>query len=704
MATGSTATLVSATMQLSGEFSQAHILDAVVNSPIGNLAIFIYIISAIGFFISVAFFQNYKMGIWLVFGPALWDISANTRAEQVNLNWMYAGTVVQDQDWLTQFSNQSLTDDLSLDKGPATLYVLWDSVVSGTVQNLTGLLAKITNDPATRLFAKTNIQEGMLGSMIQSPEIREAVRIAMGPDCTPMVPVSKGNEPKEWNFLEIDELETALDNRLVKGVPESVVRKLCEYSMVYEIWQYGSNLEFDQIDTEPCVVNPWGAIGTFSLGNSEKSSCLEFSRTTWQALQVSAELRLRNLYKSSGANSSGVSALGRDILPQWSLDMLAQDDSSLKKLVASYMLKNEMDDLNFLNPSRSLSDGGKTESELNKPVEAIVGWLERESAQSQAVFFAKSVPYLQGALLYTLAIVYPFICIIMLIPGFHTAMITWMGAWAWVKSWDIMLYVISLLSGIMSENILHKGMLHNNIVQNEYVGTDGSVSSFADNVVSRLEDINFLHLAVYKAFDDVDPKFVEGIINYIVALSTISIPAITGIFFLWGRASSLSLFTDGMKNKAMDATSRRAAQLQDQWLRDIEIGRQQEVRTSSAVGAAWGSGIGFALGNLPGAMVGTALGAVAGEKFGSVSAGYDRGPEAALYGGRPMVVSSGDLLDPWESMTTAAGAMVIQKHLLDATGQAEADPVSTYINGPDRLRLNQNLLGNRRNFIWGGSR
>lgn len=702
MATGSTATLVSSTMQLNGEFSQAYILDAIVHSPIGNLAIFIYIISAIGFFISVAIFQNYKMGLWLIFGPALWDISANTRTDHVNVNWMYAGTVVQDQEWLTQFSNESLVDDMKMQKGPASVYVMWDAVVSGAVQNLTGLLATITNDPATRLFAKTNIQEGMLGSMIQSPEIREAMRIAMGPDCTPMIPISKGNASKEWGFAEVIELEDALDNRVVKGVPEPVVRKLCEYSMVYSIWSSGSNIEFDQVDTEPCVVNPWGAIGAFSLGNSERNSCLEFSRSVWEALEVEAEIRLRNLYKSSGADASGVSALGRNVLPTWSLEMLAQDPSSLRKLTASYIIRNEMDNLNFLNPARALSDGGKSEASETNEVMAIIGWLEKESAQGQAVFFAKSVPYLQGALLYTLAIVYPFICIIMLIPGFHTAMITWMGAWAWVKSWDVMLYVISLLSGIMSENILHKGMLHNNVAQNQYAGTDGSVMSFSDNVVQRLEDINFLHLAVYKAFDDVDPKFVEGLINYIVALTTISIPAITGIFFLWGRASTLNLFSDGLKNKAMDATSRMAAKLQDQWLRDIEIDRQKDVRAASAVGTAFGAGIGFLVGGLPGALVGTAMGSRAGDKFGSVSVGYEQGGQAALYGNRPMVVASGDLLDPWESMTAAAGGLVVQKHLFDMTGQSEFDPQSTYANSPDTTSFHQNRFSNR--VLWGGMR
>lgn len=690
---GSASTLVTSTMQMSGEFTQAYILDAIINSPVGNLAIFIYIIAAIGFFLTVALFQNYKMAVWLIIGPALWDISANTRTEEININWMYAGQIVKDQEWLAQFNNRSLVDDTSLNLGPATVYTLWDGVVSSAVQNLTGLISAVTNDPATRLFAKTNIQEGMLSSMISNPNIREAMKIAMGPDCTPMIQVDKPNAQKKWSFTDIARLELALENRLVSGVSENVVRELCVYKIAHDNWLNDGLLPFESIDTSSCSTDPWGAIGTDPLGNSSEGNCLDFSRAVWEALEVEAELRLRSLYKASGGNGNGVSAIGRNLLPDWSLEMLSSDPNSLRRLVAAYSIRNEMDTLNYDGKKDAVSSGGEKTANKDEEASVLVAWLEKESAQSQAVMFSQAVPYLQGALLYVLAIVYPFICIIMLIPGFHTAMITWMAAWAWVKSWDVMFYVVSLLSAIMSENVLHMGMLHNNLVQNEYTGVDGSVSSFADNVVQQLEDVNFLHLAVYTAFDDMDPKFSAGIINYIVALATVSIPALTGIFFLWGRASSLNLFSDGLKNKAQGASDRTAAQLQDKWLRDIEIQRQRDVRQASFTGAGFGAGLGFLVGNMPGALIGSAIGAVAGEKDASIYIGYDRGQQAALVGGRPMVLPSGDVLDPLEVGKTAAGAVVLQQYFAQATGSANYAPMQQWIDSPDRLRLRQNMIG-----------
>ncbi|MCB9030754.1 MAG: hypothetical protein H6619_06850 [Deltaproteobacteria bacterium] len=692
MATGSVSTLVGATMQLSGEHTQAHLLDAMLNNPIGNLAIFIFLIGAIGFFISVAVFGDYKTGLWLIMGPAIWHITTFTRVDEVNVNWQYAGTVIQERDWLYQFSdNSAAVTTGGSDQGPATLYVMWDAVVSSTVQNLTGLLSSIVQDPATRLFAKANIQEGMLSSFIQSPQIREAMRIAMGPQCTPMMQITKLQEPEAWTDTDITELEGALKNRMVGDVPETVVRKLCEHNMVYAQWSVGIMTPYEDIPVDLCRTDAWGAITNLSWGASDSTNCYEFSVSVWRALEVEAELRNQAICKAAGADDECKSALGRDLLPQWSLQMLASDPSSLRKLVGSYMVRNEMDTLNYLNVTQGNSANTETAKEAEGIASAIVGFMEKETAQSQAVFFAQAVPYIQGTLLYLLAIAYPFVCIVTLLPGFHSALFTWAGAWAWVKSWDIMFHVVSLLSAIMSEQVIHKGMLHDNVMQNQYVGTDGSISSFSNNIVERLRDVNFLHEAVYQAFSDVDPDFNAGLINYMIAFTTVSIPVITGIFFLWGRASALNAYTDSMRSKAEGATERKAAAVQDKLMRDAEIERQSKIRDASAVSAAFGAGIGTLLAPGLGTIFGTAFGAVAGDKVAGVSVGLDKGQYYAMLGGHPGVYQTGDLLDPVDTLQTALGALAFDRWLNNSLGFADSGAWPQYLNSPQRMGLKSNL-------------
>ena len=669
MASGSAATLVTSTMQLTGEITQSYILDAIVGSSIGNLAILIYLISAVGFLISVAFFQNYKMGLWLVIGPALWNITSNTRNEEVNVNWMYAGQVIKDQDYLYNYTYSDASDLMDLSAGPAKLYVMWDGVVSGVVQNLTALISNISKDPATRLFARATIQEGMLGATIGDPDVREAMKIAIGPRCTPMVNGGNASSSNRWGPVEIQELEDALRARhLVTSLPESMLRKFCRVKFVHQAWAMGSPSSYDELfnswEAKECEMRNWEDLDEVST----LTDCYGLSVAVWQALEVEAERKLRELYNTAGGDAFGNSELDRSLLPKWSLDMLAQDSSSLRKLVASYATRNEMDSLNYLGKHTALTESGGSAPDKDSSAAAIIGWLEKESAQSQAVFFFEAVPYIQGALLYFLAIVYPFICMIMLIPGFHSALFTWMGAWAWVKSWDLMFYVISLLSGIMSEQMIHMGMLHSNLKFNDVITVDGSVSDFGSTMAMKLEDVNFLHLAVYSLLDGMDPKFSAGIINYILAITTISIPAITGMFFLWGRAEGLAFLPNALKNLSGEASDRTKAQANDQLLREMELTRQKEVRETAAQSLLAGAVVGGAVGGIPGALIAGGIGSLVGENLGNINVGLDRGKEAALQANRPLVLPTGDVLDPLEFLKTASTFYFYQGFINETAG------------------------------------
>ncbi len=60
-----------------------------------------------------------------------------------------------------------------------------------------------------------------------------------------------------------------------------------------------------------------------------------------------------------------------------------------------------------------------------------------ESAKYEAFMLAKLLPYFQGAGLYVLATIYPFFCLLVIIPGHAGGFMVWLALWAWLKSWDI---------------------------------------------------------------------------------------------------------------------------------------------------------------------------------------------------------------------------------------------------------------------------
>ncbi|MCB0335248.1 MAG: hypothetical protein KDD62_03055, partial [Bdellovibrionales bacterium] len=59
-----------------------------------------------------------------------------------------------------------------------------------------------------------------------------------------------------------------------------------------------------------------------------------------------------------------------------------------------------------------------------------------KSKYGELYTWAKMMPYMQGLLLYVITIAYPFCCILVVMPGWHKIMFTWMGFFAWAKSWD----------------------------------------------------------------------------------------------------------------------------------------------------------------------------------------------------------------------------------------------------------------------------
>ncbi len=57
--------------------------------------------------------------------------------------------------------------------------------------------------------------------------------------------------------------------------------------------------------------------------------------------------------------------------------------------------------------------------------------------------WALMMPYMQGIVLYLLAVAYPMACLFVVIPGWHKIIVTWMSFWVWAKLWDLGFAVVN---------------------------------------------------------------------------------------------------------------------------------------------------------------------------------------------------------------------------------------------------------------------
>lgn len=72
------------------------------------------------------------------------------------------------------------------------------------------------------------------------------------------------------------------------------------------------------------------------------------------------------------------------------------------------------------------------------------GWMQAYQANiggknkyMELYTWAILLPYIQGILMYFLAMMYPIACIMIIMPGQHKWIFTWASFWAWVKLWDL---------------------------------------------------------------------------------------------------------------------------------------------------------------------------------------------------------------------------------------------------------------------------
>ena len=130
--------------------------------------------------------------------------------------------------------------------------------------------------------------------------------------------------------------------------------------------------------------------------------------------------------------------------------------------------------------------------------------------------YAMNIPYYQGVLLYYLSIVYPFFCLLVLVPGRAPAFMFLPLGWLWVKSWDVGFALV---------------MVMDKILWNLLPNTEVPINAFG-SAASPTE----LPLIIQNAFA-VDPTYKLSTHAQFISFALLSVPAITGKMILKAKSS-----------------------------------------------------------------------------------------------------------------------------------------------------------------------
>jgi len=164
----------------------------------------------------------------------------------------------------------------------------------------------------------------------------------------------------------------------------------------------------------------------------------------------------------------------------------------------------------------------------------------------QKIFtWAMNIPYWQGTILYLIAIAYPFLALVVLIPGRAQAFLNVPLAWLWIKSWDLGFAVVRVF-----EKIIWNLFPNQDLPVNPTAKIEELTTGVTDAGATALKLPDVLQEA-FKA----DPLYHVHSYYYLLSLALLSVPSITGYATLKAKRSILSSFTDGPGEDAKSASN-----------------------------------------------------------------------------------------------------------------------------------------------------
>lgn len=257
----------------------------------------------------------------------------------------------------------------------------------------------------------------------------------------------------------------------------------------------------------------------------------------------------------------------------------------LLNLILVNMLKNE-----FLMAPNAASRNVKftsTESAANA-IEMYQKTVGSRTKFGEIYSWAMMMPYLQGLLLYILAIGYPFACIMIIAPRCGKIMFTWASFWVWAKLWDLGFAIVSILERSVWSTLgnsakattmaplLTQMQDFGATTLNFKVGSTILDSITFTNGAGLTTDIANLALLdrAMTLFSNMDLDLQNSYYIYIMSALYFAVPAVMGQLVLGAKSGIAGMVTQSFQQMAQETGGRAGRALTQQLSRQAEASNQ----------------------------------------------------------------------------------------------------------------------------------
>ncbi|HMO01597.1 MAG TPA: hypothetical protein PKD37_03310 [Oligoflexia bacterium] len=479
-------TAIGAAFATQGYWAQAGILHLLNETSFEIVATFVYLLSGIAGIIGVALGSPPRAYVWYFIGPALYYFLVAQTTEVAGVRWVIASQENQvaegakNQAVVWRLAQQGLVnsyiaeenrwDDRQIpsDQTPSVTipvsdaFLIFDNLISYHVEFLanwfgtfnmkgsSGGSTNLTAPPAGISRERWNVLSDLKWGLLQNitdarlkdGDLRGAYASFMGSECG----------DKLYDVLNKSAFLAATEAP-GKESPRTVFQDtyLNAANNLTKVEIGTPDALYAYFKTHPADLNPIKRDLQNKGGLGQSINCKSYLWFLINAFKVEAAQIYDSISKGGlrglddKEEGKPFSETERGQLLQtlfygWNIkdrnDAQVTDDKLVQytiNLIFVHLLRNETAIVPIGDGNANLSEEDEAKKFVNLHHRTHTGRTKFAEIYSWALM----IPYIQGVLLYLLAMIYPFAAILMIVPGWHKAILTWGSFWIWVKFWDV---------------------------------------------------------------------------------------------------------------------------------------------------------------------------------------------------------------------------------------------------------------------------
>ncbi len=618
-----------------GYVTHSDVLNYLTTTKFGLWAPLLYACAALAALVGVAINMPMRSYVWFMLGPAIYGFLIGTTSQVQGVNWVVANQAQDMTDvWRDAEVGLANTDAvagrqvLSLNgrNGPTGTYVVaypmvfLDELFSATSNLLiewlgvyrhegTGggnsNLARVVDTAEGPWYLLSSLKwsmlENIVGVNLRNPDFRDALVTFLGSECgdafkkgidsgkyiaasspygkKQVSSVFRGRDPNS----ESGEFSTFVHNLNTVSIPtpRSLARVFGEGK---EPGQFGG--------FAPVFDKTAGEKSFYGQGRTQGVVCSEYLYSIVQMIRFEGGHWYWQMLRSCPVGLSRDQCL-RTLFYGWNVRQEEEGPYAdpeqmnvfVKNLILVYLLRNELlyaPQITEVNQRFAPSEQSRSFSE------AHVRTMGSKAKYQELYNWAVLMPHMQGILVYFLVIAYPFAAMVMVLPGYYKAFLTWVSFFAWVKLWDVGFAVVTVLERsvwAMIGNTTTVGSMANTLIKLSIMQSGTGIGCDNSNVASskrlpedlcavpKVCNIDFPHadscsnagrnqaedgawelldtLLVLSAGADLD--LANGYYIYIMAALYFAVPAVTGQLVLGAKAGAASMLNSAIGGVAGEA-------------------------------------------------------------------------------------------------------------------------------------------------------